>query len=184
MAEITDLPDLQNIHLPKVGILVGSLRAQSWNMRLAQEAEVLLAERADVEIIVPDMPLFSEDYESEGEPLSPRGREIRETLRAVDALLVCSPEYDRLPPAIILNVCHWASRPPDRPLQDTPVMLAGVSSGQGATRASRPALRLAFERIGARVLQEEIFVGPAEEVFWEHLPDLQAELSHKLRSLI
>lgn len=154
-------------------------------MRLAQEAELLLAERADTEIILPDLPLFSQDYEqAESEPRSPRGREIRETLRNIDALLVCSPEYDRLPPATILNVCHWASRPPSRPLEDTPVMLAGVSSGQGATRASRPALRLAFKRIGARVLREEIFVGSAEETFSSHLLDLQSELSEKLRLLV
>jgi chromate reductase len=170
-----------DIHLPRVALLVGSLRVESLNMAFAREARDVLSEQADVEIAVPDLPLFSQDYERpDAEPTSPAGRAFRKKMRRADAVLVVSPEYDRLPSAVTLNACHWMSREPLRPLRDTPVMLAGVSSGSGATRASRPALRLALERIGARVLEDEFFVS-ADALGSD---ELRAELRQKLPGLL
>lgn len=147
-----------------IAILVGSLRRDSYNLRLARKTKETIGERAAVDIIVPRIDLFSEDYErEETEPENAGGRDLRSRLRRADALLVCSPEYDRLPSAIILNACHWASRPPERPLVGTPVMLAGVSSGKHGTKNARPALRLAFERLGAHVLQKELFFASGKE---------------------
>lgn len=174
------LPDLQDVYLPHLGILVGSLRTDSSNLRLAEEALLCVREMADGEIIIPDVPLFSEDYERPNEePSSPAARSLRDAFRRAEALLVCSPEYDRLPSAITLNACHWASRGPDRPLAGKPVLLAGVSSGEKGTRAARPALRLAFQRIGTEVLDEDIFIGSQESP-----EQIQAELRQKLPLLL
>lgn len=174
------------VHLPQVGIIPGSLR-DGLNLRFAREAREILSEQANTEILVPDLPLFSQGYEREdGEPWSPTGRDFRARVRRTDALLVVSPEYDRLPSAIILNACHWLSRQPEPPLRGKKVMLAGVSSGSGGTQAARPALRLALERIGAKVLDEEFFVAYGKEIFSdeEKLLDLRAEMRQKLPALL
>lgn len=170
-------------------ILVGSLRKDSRNLFLAKQAKQIFAALGedDVEIIVPDLPLFSEDHEQEGkEPALPAARELREKLRSADRLLVCSPEYDRLPSAIILNACHWASRPPNRPLDGTPVMLAGVSSGKNATKNARPALQTAFRRLGCQILAEEIFVPEGDDLPEDdkRISALQEELTTKLQLLL
>lgn len=177
---------LGEVHLPQVAIVPGSLR-DGLNLRFAREAREILSEQANTEIVIPDLPLFSQGYEREsGEPWSPAGREFRARMRRADALLVVSPEYDRLPSAIILNACHWLSRQPEPPLRGKKVMLAGVSSGSGGTQAARPALRTALERIGAEVLGEEFFVPRGGEVFSdeEKLLDLRSEMRHKLPSLL
>lgn len=174
-------------HASMIAILVGSLRKESTNLMLAKEAAQILEQKTEVDIIVPDLPLFSEDWERDPEePALPEAEELRSCLRRASGLLLCSPEYDRLPSAITLNALHWASRPPLPPLVGTPTMLAGVSSGVRGTRNSRPQLRLALERVGAQVLEEEIFVGLGHETFasGEDRKALRHDLGEKMSLLL
>jgi chromate reductase len=170
-------------------ILIGSLRKDSLNLLLAKEAKNIFESlgEEDVEIVIPDLPLFNQDLENKGfEPHDAAARLFREKMREANRLLVCAPEYDRLPSAIILNACHWVSRPPDRPLAETPVMLSGVSSGKGATRSARPTLQTAFTRIDARVIPEEIFVPEGKELLLDEtrMEALRFDLKEKLPFLL
>src|SRR5919199_673882 len=63
-------------------------------------------------------------------------QEFREKIRAADALLIVTPEYNYSMPGYLKNAIDWASRPPDQPFQDKAVGLISASMGiLGGARA-------------------------------------------------
>ena len=88
----------------------GSLRQGSFN-RAALRAAVELApagmtiETFDLAPIQP----YNEDVKQRGFP--PPEQAFREKIRAADALLIVTPEYNRGVPGVLKNAIDWASRP-------------------------------------------------------------------------
>lgn len=92
-------------------------------------------------------------------------RELRETLRAADAVLIATPEYNASVPGQLKNVLDWASRPfPDNALRDKPVAVVGASTSPFGAVWAQPELRKVLKTIGARVLDAELPVPRAHEV--------------------
>lgn len=93
----------------KVGVLVGSLRAGSLNRKLAQAIASLAPDTLDFEFIeIGDLALFNEDLE----PSPPEGwTAFRDRIRAIDAVMFVSPEYNRTIPAALKNAIDVGSRP-------------------------------------------------------------------------
>ena len=93
----------------KVGYLVGSLAKGSINRKLAQGAgEARAAGARDDRDPVPDLPLYSYDYDAD---FPPAARAFKEAIAAVDAVLFVTPEYNRSIPGGLKNAIDWASRP-------------------------------------------------------------------------
>lgn len=93
----------------KVGVLVGSLRAGSLNRKLAHAIASLAPDTLDFQFIeIGDLALFNEDLE----PSPPAGWiAFRDSIRAVDAVMFVSPEYNRTIPAALKNAIDVGSRP-------------------------------------------------------------------------
>ena len=91
--------------------IAGSLRQGSYN-KSALRAAIELAP-ADMAIetfdLAPIQP-YNEDVKQQGFP--PPEHEFREKIRAADALLIVTPEYNRGVPGVLKNAIDWASRPP------------------------------------------------------------------------
>jgi NAD(P)H-dependent FMN reductase len=91
----------------RVLALSGSLRAQSLNTLLLQEAarlappgmEILRWEGLDA------LPHFSPERDLD--PLPAPVSEVRGRIRAADALLVCTPEYIHAMPGALKNLLEW-----------------------------------------------------------------------------
>jgi chromate reductase len=163
-----------------IKILVGSLRKDSLNLLVAQDIALSLKDH-QVEIVDLNLPLFNQDLEiKDAEPSPEVVRQFRDKIRQADLVIAISPEYDRLPSAIILNACHWLSRRPGPIIDSKPVFLIGVSSGSGATKNSRPALRLAFKRLGSNVLDEEVFVADGKDLLTD--PNKRDQLDKEIQS--
>ena len=95
--------------------IVGSLRKGSFNHQLAEEAEKMLAGKANVSYLdYSQVPVFNQDLES---PILPVLTEVREQILAADAIWIFSPVYNFSIPGPVKNLLDWLSRALD--LSDT-----------------------------------------------------------------
>jgi len=93
----------------KVAVIVGSIRKDSINKKLAGAIEKVGAEKLAFERIrIDDLPLFNQDRESD--PI-PEVLRVREQIAAADGVLFVTPEHNRSIPAAMKNVIDWATRP-------------------------------------------------------------------------
>lgn len=123
-----------------VGYLIGSLARQSINRRLAG-ALVRLAPQNLVftEIRFADLPLYSYDYDADFPPVA---RAFKDAIRAVDALLFVTPEYNRSIPGGLKNAIDWASRPyGTNSFRNKPSAVIGTSPGAIGTAVAQQSLR-------------------------------------------
>jgi chromate reductase len=143
----------------------GSLRQGSYN-RAALRAAVELApagmtiETFDLAPIQP----YNEDVKEKGFP--PPEQDFREKIRAADALLIVTPEYNRSIPGVLKNAIDWASRPPDQPFNGKPTAVFGASPGMIATAVAQYDLRRCLSVLNALVMNTpSVMIGQASEKF-------------------
>jgi len=144
----------------------GSLRRASYNRGLIRAAaEVALAGIRVVAFDLDDVPLYNQDVEDAGEPLSVVA--FKRAIAQSDALLVATPEYNHGVPGVLKNAIDWASRPRiTSPLRDKPVAVMGATPGNGSTARAQAQLREAFVFTGACVMPlPEVMVGAAASHF-------------------
>jgi chromate reductase, NAD(P)H dehydrogenase (quinone) len=145
----------------------GSLRQSSYN-RAALRAAVELAppgmtiETFDLAPIQP----YNEDVKQRGFP--PAEQEFRERIRAADAVLIVTPEYNRSIPGVLKNAIDWASRPPDQPFDGKPTAILGASPGAIGTAVAQYDLRRCLGVLNALVVNRpSLMIGLAAERFDE-----------------
>jgi chromate reductase len=113
----------------------GSLRKGSYNRSLLRAAQELVPRDAKLEIFDLDgIPLFH--HEQEDQPTE-KVKEFKAAIRAADALLIATPEYNYSMPGVLKNALDSASRPHgDNALTGKPVAIIGASVGMlGSARA-------------------------------------------------
>jgi chromate reductase len=113
----------------------GSLRKDSYNRALLRAASELLPKDASLEVFdLEGIPAFNQDSE-ENPP--ERVRDFKARIRAADAVLISTPEYNYSIPGVLKNAIDWASRPPrDNAWKDKPVAIMSASTGMiGGARA-------------------------------------------------
>ena len=78
--------------MKKILFIIGSLRKESFNKKLAKEVEEMLDGRATVEYLdYSDVPLMNQDFEF---PAPEAVKRVRERVAEADALWIFSPEYN------------------------------------------------------------------------------------------
>ncbi|SDI04653.1 NADPH-dependent FMN reductase [Pseudomonas panipatensis] len=93
-----------------VAVLVGSLRKQSLNRKIAQALIALAPPSLKLEIVeIGELPLYNEDIDGATPPAS--YTTFRERIRRADAVLFVTPEYNRSVPAPMKNAIDVGSRP-------------------------------------------------------------------------
>ena len=163
----------------------GSLRQASYNRGLIRAAVELAP--VGITIVVhelADIPLYNQDVEDAGEPASVLS--FKAAIRAADALLVATPEYNHGVPGVLKNAFDWASRPRiSSPLRDKPVAVLGASPGRGSTARAQVQLREAAVFTGACVMPiPELLIGSAPEHFDANGDLLDPETRAALAKLI
>jgi chromate reductase len=143
----------------------GSLRQGSYN-RMALRAAIELAPAGmaiETFEIAPIEP-YNEDVKQKGFP--PVVQDFREKIRAADALLIVTPEYNYSIPGVLKNAIDWASRPPDQPFLGKPIAIMGASPGRLGTARAQYHLRQCFVFLNALVLnQPEVMIAGAAQMF-------------------
>jgi chromate reductase len=119
----------------------GSLRKDSFNTRLLRAAQTLTPAGVTLDILdISRLPLYNEDVRAAGPP--PEVTAVREAVRAADALLIATPEYNYSIPGVLKNAIDWVSRPPaDQPFAGMPLGIMGASGGLSGTMRAQYHLR-------------------------------------------
>lgn len=95
----------------RVAVLVGSLRADSLNRRIAQHLATHAPAGVTVDIVegLDQVPFYNEEIDGDSAPASAVA--LREAVAAADRVLVVTPEYNGTMPAVLNNAIDWLSRP-------------------------------------------------------------------------
>lgn len=93
-----------------VAVLVGSLRKESINRKIALALAKLAPSSIKLDIVeIGDLPLYSEDIDVTPPPAAYTA--FRNQIKAADAVLFVTPEYNRSVPAALKNALDVGSRP-------------------------------------------------------------------------
>ncbi len=129
----------------KVGYLIGSLAKGSINRKLAGALVRLAPEEFTMtEIRIADLPLYSYDYDADFPAVATA---FKDAIKASDAILFVTPEYNRSIPGALKNAIDWASRPyGTNAFTRKPSAVIGTSPGKIGTAIAQQHLRsiLAF----------------------------------------
>jgi len=93
----------------RVAVLVGSLRKEAFSRRLAQALIALQPPSLQMEIVEIAMPLYNQDLETDNPPAE--WTAYRDKLRASQAVLFVTPEYNRGMTGAMKNAIDVGSRP-------------------------------------------------------------------------
>jgi len=149
----------------KIAVLVGSLRKDSLNLKMAKTLQLLAPEALSLELIeLGGLPLYNQDLEDNPPPA---WTELRARLKNYDGVLFVTPEYNRSIPAVLKNALDVGSRPYGQSVWDRkPGAVVSVSPGAlggfGANHHLRQAM--VFLNIPA-MAQPEAYIGNAAQLF-------------------
>jgi|SRR5690606_21533712 len=149
----------------KVGLLVGSLRKESFNKKLARAAMELAPPSMNMEIMsIGDLPFYNEDIDQDPPAAF---REFREKIRSMDAILFFTPEYNRSVPAVLKNALDIGSRPYGKNSWDgKPAGVISVSIGDIGGFGANHHLRQSLVFVNMPVMQQpEAYIGGAMGLF-------------------
>src|SRR5205085_3895733 len=118
----------------------GSLRAGSYNTSAMRAAQEVCLDEATIEIHdISGFPPFNQD--EDGDPPQ-MVTDLKAAVRAADAVIIASPEYNYSVPGHLKNVIDWASRPyGDSAWDGKPALIMGASPGAIATARMQYHLR-------------------------------------------
>ncbi|HEV2305832.1 MAG TPA: NAD(P)H-dependent oxidoreductase [Candidatus Acidoferrales bacterium] len=159
--------------------IAGSLRKASYNRGALRAAQQLVPEGAKIEIFELDgIPAFNQDEETNPPK---RVTELKEGVRAADAILFSTPEYNYSIPGVLKNAIDWASRPyGDNAWNEKPVAVMGASVGAVGTARAQYHLRQSFVFLNMRPTNgPEVMIGNAAQRFDEQ-GNLKDEASKEL----
>lgn len=150
----------------KVAVIVGSLRKGSYN-RLAAKALMALAP-ADLEceiVEIGELPFYNEDTDGDAAPAA--WPDFRAKVKAFDAVLFVTPEYNRSVPAVLKNAIDVGSRPYGQSVWNgKPAAIMSVSPGGIGGFGANHHLRQSLVFLNMPAMQQpEAYVGGAAKLF-------------------
>jgi chromate reductase, NAD(P)H dehydrogenase (quinone) len=154
--------------------IAGSLRKGSFNRGLLRTAQQLLPPGASLEIAeLHGIPVFSEDDENNPPETV---TQFKAKIRAADAILFATPEYNYSIPGGLKNAIDWASRPyGDSAWIGKPAAIMGASLARTGSARAQYHLRQVFVYLDIDAInQPEVMVGNAHEHF-----DQSGNLTHQ-----
>jgi len=155
------------MHEYKIAVIVGSLRKDSYNLKLANAVAKLAPPEFDfTQVYIGDLPLFNQD--NEGNPSDSVNR-FRTEVKSAQGLLFVTPEYNRSIPGVLKNALDHGSRPHGQSVwAGKPAAVMGVSIGAVGTAVAQQHLRniLAFLDVPT-LAQPEVFIQLKEGLFDE-----------------
>ena len=96
----------------RVAVLVGSLRADSLNRKLAELLRDQAPDGVTLDLVdgLGDLPFYNEDVDN-GPDVPPAAQALRDRVGGADRVLAVTPEYNGTMPAVLNNAIDWLSRP-------------------------------------------------------------------------
>lgn len=151
----------------KIAVIVGSLRKESLNRKMAHALIALAPSSLKAQIIeIGDLPLYNQDLDDEGN-VPQAWTHFRKQMQDCQGVLFITPEYNRSVPGVLKNAIDVGSRPygqsiwnkkPGAVISVSPSALGGFGANQH--------LRQSFVFLDIPILQQpEAYIGHAENLF-------------------
>lgn len=163
-----------------VAVLVGSLRKDSLNRKVALALAELAPANLKLSIVeIGDLALYNEDIDVTPPPAPYTA--FRDQVRAADAVLFVTPEYNRSVPAALKNAIDVGSRPYGQSAFNAkPGAVISVSPGAIGGFGANHHLRQSLVFLNVPCLQQpEAYLGGAGDAF-----DASGKLSEKTRPFL
>jgi len=149
-----------------VAVLVGSLRKASFTRRIARALADLAPSSLRLDFVeIRGLPLYDQDLDDEERP-PPEWQSFRERIKAVDAVLFATPEYNRSVPGVLKNAIDVGSRPYGKSAwEGKPAAVVSVSPGAVGGFGANHHLRQSLVFLDMPVLQQpEAYIGSVAEL--------------------
>lgn len=151
----------------KIALIVGSMRRESFNQKLADAAIRLAPPELEFrQVRISDLPLYNQDDDSsQADPVKRLKGEIRDS----HGVLFVTPEYNRSIPGVLKNAIDHCSRPYGQNVwAGKPAGIIGVSIGPIGTAMAQQHLRNVLVFVDMPTLcQPEVFLQAREGLFDE-----------------
>jgi chromate reductase len=142
----------------KVAVVVGSIRKESINLKLAKALVKLAPNEFECDFVrIDDLPVFNQDHDQNPPQQVMR---VKAQIAAANALLFVTPEHNRSLPTALKNALDWVSRPYGKSLwPGKPAAIAGASVGAIGTAVAQAHLRGVLGYLDVPTLgQPEVYV--------------------------
>lgn len=143
----------------KIAIIVGSLRKDSLNRKVARSICALRGDNLQCSTLeIGDLPLYNQDLDTDPPEQWTR---FRQQVAAADGVLFCSPEYNRGIPGVLKNAIDVGSRPYGQSVFDKkPAAIVTASPGSIGGFGSNHQIRQACVFLNMPVMQQpEAYLG-------------------------
>jgi chromate reductase len=162
----------------------GSLRKDSYNKALLRAALEMVPAGAALEIFdLEGIPPFNQDLENQPPE---KVKEFKAKIRAADAILIATPEYNYSIPGILKNAIDNASRPyGDNAFDGKPAAIMGASIGMLGTARAQYHLRQSLVFLNMYPLnQPEVMVPLAYEKIDQNGRLIDQKTREKIKELL
>ena len=149
----------------KIAVVVGSLRKESFNLKIANTLIAQSPESLSLEVVdIANLPIFNEDLENT--PFS-EWEIFREQVKAADGVIFLTPEHNRSIPAALKNAIDAGSRPYGQNVWDgKPGAIISASVGNISGFGANHHLRQILVGVNVPVMvQPEVYIGGAAALF-------------------
>ena len=152
----------------RIAVMVGSLRKDSFNRRLANALAMRAPDRFELQQIeIGDLPLYDQDDDAHQ---SHAVRRLKAQIAEAHGVIFVTPEYNRSIPGVLKNAIDHASRPYGQSAwAGKPAGIIGVSVGAVGTACAQQHLRSVLAYLDMPTLgQPEAFLQMKDGLFDEN----------------
>lgn len=149
----------------KVAVIVGSLRKDSLNRKVAEALAAAAPQGLSFSFVeIGDLPFFNQDLEA---PPPAQWTRFRDEVKAADAVLWVTPEYNRSVPGVLKNALDVGSRPYGQSVfSGKPAAVISASMGAVGGFGANHHLRQSLAFLNMPTLQQpEAYIGAAHTLF-------------------
>lgn len=153
----------------KIGLIVGSLRKDSWNKKVALTAKKLFPKDIEVELIdISKVALYNEDLD--GDKPDQEYENIRQEVKKYDGYIFFTPEYNRSYAPAIKNIIDIGSKAKEGNIwANKPATVFSASTGDYGGIAGNLALRQVLVCVNLIPMQRpEIYLAKVDTLFDEN----------------
>jgi len=145
--------------------LCGSLRADSWNLKLLENfLAAMPADSFQSRLYgALELPLMNQDLEKSALPKAVL--DFRTALEESPIVVIASPEYNASYSPVIKNAIDWASRPPKSLWDGKIVVMLGASPGMFGAARGQIHLRTVLANLRSWVMPDMVVCPKAHEAF-------------------
>jgi chromate reductase len=168
----------------KIAVLVGSLRKDSFNRKIAEVVKDLASANLSLEFLeIGNLVFYNEDLDHDNPPQE--WTAFRNKIKEADGVLFFTPEYNRGTTAVLKNAIDVASRPyGQNSLAGKPGAVVSVSISALGGFGANHHLRQSMVFVDVLMMQQpEAYIGNAQSLF-DDQGNLVADTKKFLKSFI